>query len=224
MNDAADVSPERLNRFFTKQKDGYRVRRELREMILFANHNLLKDPAFSQLDLVTCRNLLIYFNGAGTGESFGNISFCVKAERLSFSRLSESIDGAGDLYSSFNREERIFQARQTAPRIVYPVPDLSPSLRYDQNILPANGETAKTQSSERISYGELHGRILEQFAPPSIVVNEDYDIVHVSPNAGRFLQIAGGEISRNLFKLIRPELRLPVSDRRLSSRRQTDEC
>ena len=62
LNDAADVSPERLHRFFTQEKNGYRVRRELREMILFANHNLLKDPAFSQLDLVTCRNLLIYFN------------------------------------------------------------------------------------------------------------------------------------------------------------------
>ena len=62
LNDAADVSPERLNRFFTQEKNGYRVRRELREMILFANHNLLKDPPFSQLDLVTCRNLLIYFN------------------------------------------------------------------------------------------------------------------------------------------------------------------
>ena len=211
LNDAADVSPERLNRFFTKQKDGYRIKRELREMILFANHNLLKDPPFSQLDLVTCRNLLIYFNGDAQERVLETFHFALKPSGYLFLGTSESIDGAGDLYSSFNREQRIFQARQTAPRILYPVPDLSPSLRYDNAPKPTIEETAKTLSTERISYGELHGRILEQFAPPSIIINEDYDIVHISETAGHFLQFAGGEISRNLFKLIHPELRLPVS-------------
>ena len=76
--------------------------------------------------------------------------------------------------------------------------------------LPQHREI-ENRANERISYGDLHGRILEQFAPPSIIVNERYDIVHVSPNAGRFLQISG-ELSPNLFKLIQPELRLPVSN------------
>ena len=143
LNDAADVSPERLRRFFTNEKDGYRIKRELREMILFANHNLLKDPPFSNLDLVTCRNLLIYFNREAQERVLETFHFALKAERLSFSRHIESIDGAGDLYSSFNREQRIFQSRQTAPRIFYPVPDLSPSLRFDQNVLPSFDETAK---------------------------------------------------------------------------------
>ena len=211
LNDAADVSPERLNRFFTKQKNGYRIKRELREMILFANHNLLKDPPFSQLDLVTCRNLLIYFNGDAQERVLETFHFALKPSGYLFLGTSESIDGAGDLYSLFNREQRIFQSRQTAPRILYPVPDLSPSLRYDNALKPPVEETAKTRPTERISYGELHLRMLEQFAPPSIVVSEDYDIVHISETAGRFLQVAGGEISRNLFKLIHPELRLTVS-------------
>ena len=133
LNDAADVSPERLNRFFTQEKNGYRVRRELREMILFANHNLLKDPPFSQLDLVTCRNLLIYFNQTAQERVLETFHFALKPSGFLFLGRSESIDGAGDLYSAFNREERIFQSRQTAPRIVYPVPDLSPSLRFDQS-------------------------------------------------------------------------------------------
>src|ERR1043165_4945444 len=62
LNDAADVSPERLRRFFTKEHDEYRIRREIREMILFAQHNLIKDPPFSHIDLLSCRNLLIYLN------------------------------------------------------------------------------------------------------------------------------------------------------------------
>ncbi|MEO6589115.1 MAG: CheR family methyltransferase, partial [Pyrinomonadaceae bacterium] len=209
LNDAADVSPERLKRFFTQKKHGFRVRRELREMILFANHNLLKDPPFSRLDLAACRNLLIYFNRTAQERVLETFHFALKPNGYLFLGTSESIDGAGDLYSSFNREERIFCSRQTSPRIAYPVPDLSLSLRYDK--LPnaeRHGEENKT--SERVSYGDLHGRILEQFAPPSIVVNAQYDIVHVSENAGRFLQISG-ELSPNLFKLIQPELRLPVS-------------
>ena len=211
LNDAADVSPDRLRRFFTVEKGGYRVRRELREMILFANHNLLKDPPFSQLDLVTCRNLLIYFNSQAQERVLETFHFALKPAGYLFLGSSESINGASDLFSAFNREQRIFQARQTAPRIAYPVPDLSPSLRFDQ--LPASAETQKDENPkfERISYGELHGQILEQLTPPSMIVNEDYDIVHVSPNAGRFLQIAGGEMTKNLFKLIHPELRLPVT-------------
>ena len=211
LNDAADVSSDRLRRFFTTEKSGYRVRRELREMVLFANHNLLKDPAFSQLDLVTCRNLLIYFNGQAQERVLETFHFALKPGGYLFLGSSESIDGAGDLFSSFNREQRIFQARQTVPRVVYPVPDLSPSLRFDQLLPSAERQKIESQNFERISYGDLHGRILEQFAPPSIVVSEDYDIVHVSPNAGRFLQIAGGEITKNLFKTIHPDLRLPVT-------------
>lgn len=209
LNDAADVSPERLKRFFTQEKHGYRVRRELREMILFANHNLLKDPAFSKLDLVTCRNLLIYFNRTAQERALETFHFSLKPKGYLFLGTSESIDGAGDLYSSFSREQRIFQSRQTAPRIAYPVPDLSPSLRYDK--LPNTGmQKVENRPLDRISYADLHGQILEQFAPPSIIVNARYDIVHVSENAGRFLQISG-ELSPNLFKLIQPDLRLPVS-------------
>ena len=211
LNDAADVSPERLKRYFTPEKEGFRVRRELREMILFANHNLLKDPPFSQLDLVTCRNLMIYFNQTAQERVLETFHFALKPNGYLFLGSSESIDGAGDLYSAFSREQRIFQARQTSPRISYPVPDLSPSLRFDQ--LPPTNEIRESDNLllERISYGDLHGRILEQFAPPSIIVNEKFDIVHVSPKAGRFLQISG-EVSGNLFKLIRPDLRLAVSN------------
>ena len=201
----------RLRRFFNAEKDGYRIRRELREMILFANHNLLKDPPFSRLDLVTCRNLLIYFNRTAQERAMETFHFALKPGGYLFLGSSESIDGAGDLYAPVNREQRIFQARATQPRFSYPVPDLSPSLRFD-SLPPAVTTLQETPNLplERISYGDLHGRILEQFAPPSIVVNEQFDIVHVSPNAGRFFEISG-EPSQNLFQLIRPDLRLAVS-------------
>ena len=206
---AADVSPERLRRFFTKEKGGYRVRRELREMILFAKHNLLKDPPFSRLDLATCRNLLIYFNSAAQERAMETFHFSLNPGGYLFLGTSESVDGAGDLYAPVNREQRIFQSRQTTPRISYPVPDSPPSFSFDLSPPKANREMQR-DAPERISYGELHGRLLEEYAPPSIVVNERFDIVHVSPNAGRYLRISG-EVSQNLFKLIRADLRIELS-------------
>ncbi len=84
INDAADVSPERLHRFFIKERNEYRVRREIRETVLFARHNAIKDPPFSHLDLVSCRNLLIYLNQVRPGAPDGNLSFCIGVWRLSY--------------------------------------------------------------------------------------------------------------------------------------------
>ena len=104
LNDAADVSPERLRRFFTVEAGGYRVRRELREMILFANHNVLKDPPFSRLDLVTCRNMLIYLNQAAQNRVMETFHFALNPGGFLFLGSSESADGANDLYVSVSKE------------------------------------------------------------------------------------------------------------------------
>ncbi len=210
LNDAADVSPERLNRFFIHERNGFRIRRELREMILFANHNLLKDPPFSHLDLVTCRNLLIYFNRTAQERVMETFHFALNPNGYLFLGSSESIDGAGDLFDTTNREERVFKSRQVVPRVSYPLPDLSPSFRFSEPPRSITQITEDRPMKEPISYGDLHHQLLEQYAPPSIIVNEKFDVVHVSESAGRYLQIAG-EVSNNIFKLLHPELRLNVS-------------
>jgi two-component system, chemotaxis family, CheB/CheR fusion protein len=210
IKDAADVSPERLQRFFTKEGENYRVRRELREMILFAQHNILKDPPFSHLDLVTCRNMLIYFNHTAQERVMETAHFALNPGGFLFIGASESVDGASDLYAPVNKELRIYQSRQAAARL-YPVPDAAPSLRLESR-RPTVAEIGQpdTHVLERITFGDLHQQLLEQYAPPSVLVNEEYDIVHLSERAGRYMQIAGGEPSNNLLKLIRPELRLEL--------------
>jgi two-component system CheB/CheR fusion protein len=208
LNDAADVSPDRLRRFFMKEGDGYRVRKELREMVLFARHNLMKDPPFSHLDLVSCRNLLIYLNRIAQQRVLGIVHFAVNPGRYLFLGSSESVDGAGDLFVSVDRDAHLFQSRAAAARAGLPIRDLSVGA-------PAHaGPTARRGADEpmldRQSFGDLHHRLLEQYAPPSIVVNEEHEIVHISGRAGRYLQFAGGEPSHNLLKAIRPELRLDL--------------
>jgi PAS domain S-box-containing protein len=208
LNDAADVSPDRLRRFFTRDGDSYRVRREIREMILFANHNFLKDPPFSKLDLVTCRNVLIYLNSTAQERVIETFHFALKPKSFLFLGTSESVDGASDLFAIHSREHHIFQTREIAPRS-YPVPDAVPRLLSSKTELLQKMDGNENRS-QRISFGELHQRLLEQYAPPSVVINQEYEIVHMTERAGRFLEFAGGEPTQNLLKLVRPEIRLEL--------------
>jgi len=209
INDAADVSPERLRRFFTRDGDEYRVRREIREMVLFARHNVLKDPPFSQLDLVTCRNMLIYLNQTAQERAMETFHFALKPGAYLLLGMSETVDGSSDLYVSISRENHLYQSRQVSSRS-YPVPETIPQFIPEKRSIAQPVHELEVRSGSRMSYGDLHQQLLEQYAPPSIIVNEEYEILHLTERAGRFLHIAGGEPSKNLLKLIRPELRLEL--------------
>ncbi|PRY25885.1 two-component system CheB/CheR fusion protein [Spirosoma oryzae] len=209
INDAADVSPERLRRFFTLEGEQYRIRREIREMVLFAYHNVLKDPPFSRLNLVSCRNLLIYLNQTAQQRVLETIHFALNPGGYLLLGLSETTDGTSDLFAPVNREQHLFQSR-SVPTRSFPVPESSALLASQRETAPEPAPRVDERPNARLSYGELHQRLLEQYAPPSIIVNDEYDILHVSERAGRYLQIGGGEPSKNLLKLIRPELRLEL--------------
>ena len=208
LNDAADVSPDRLQRFFVEEDDGYRIRRELRETILFAQHNALRDPPFAHLDLVSCRNLLIYLNRAAQRRLLEVLHFALSPGGYLFLGASESVESAGDLFIPVDREAHLFQSRPVPPRL--PIPLGQPMTRRDDDGMHTPRPGVARPAGERLSYGDLHLRMLERYAAPSIVVNESYDVVHVSENAGQFLHQPGGELSHNILSLIRPELRLDL--------------
>ncbi|HEV2912213.1 MAG TPA: PAS domain S-box protein [Pyrinomonadaceae bacterium] len=207
--DVADISPERLRRFFTKEIGGYRVRHELREVVLFAHHNLIKDPPFSHLDLASCRNLLIYLNRAAQERVMQVLHFALNPGGFLFLGTSESVDGSTDLFLTIDKEAHIYQSRAVAARLALPIPDLSVA-GHIADLRRRDERVRETRALERISYADLHQRLVEQYAPPSVVVNEEYDIVHLSERAGRYMQVAGGEPSHNLLKIVRPEIRMEL--------------
>ena len=206
--EVADVSPERLRRFFNREADGYRVRRELRELILFAVHNVIKDPPFSHLDLISCRNLLIYLNRTAQTRVMEIFHFALNPGGHLFLGAAESAEGLTDLFSTFDKDNHIYRSRPVGPR-PFPLPELGfqPPLGL---IADKKKRPHEYQALERLSYGDLHQRLLEQYGPPSLIVNEQYDIVHLSNRAGPYLQLSGGEPSHNLLKLVREELRLSL--------------
>src|SRR5215813_7531926 len=189
--EVADVSAERLRRFFNREAEGYRVRRELRESILFAVHNVIKDPPFSHLDLVSCRNLLIYLNRTAQGRVLEILHFALNPGGHLFLGASESIEGAGDLFSTVDKEHHIFRSRTVPPR-AFPVPEIT--LRPPLAAMADKEKTPEEKRAiERLSYADLHQRLLEQYGPPSVIVTEEYDVVHLSDRAGRYMQVSGGE-------------------------------
>jgi two-component system CheB/CheR fusion protein len=206
--DVADVSPERLRRFFSREAGGYRVRRDLRETVLFAHHNVLKDPPFSHLDLVCCRNLLIYLNRPAQERLIHTFHFALRPGGYLFLGTSESPDGGGELFVTVDKTAHIYEGRTVLP--TKPLPPVSdPAAVALRNPLLVS-DRPHVRPSERVSSGDLHLRMLEQFAPPSIVVSDDYQIVHISESAGQYLQMAGGEPSRDVLRLVRPELRMEL--------------
>jgi two-component system CheB/CheR fusion protein len=230
----ADVSEDRLRRFFLKEHRGYRVRRELREMVLFAVHDVLRDSPFSRLDLVTCRNLLIYLTREAQNRVFETLHFSLLANAKLMVGSSESIDEGSPLFHILDKKHRIYAQRPTT-RTGLPMPQAAATLSraletqyatrngpvtagaaFDiqhtfTTQAPAPAPAQRSRDSARNGpWGDVHLQLLERLAPPSLLVDGEYDIVHLSPSAGRFLQLAGGEPSRNLLRAVQPELRIDL--------------
>jgi two-component system CheB/CheR fusion protein len=200
--DVVDVTPMRLQRFFQREADGFRVRRELRELVLFARHNVIKDPPFSHLDLVSCRNLLIYLNRPVQERLIETFHFALRPGGFLFLGTSESADTPADLFAVFDKEAHIFESRSISSRPTLPLVTERhmPALAFPSSPEPR-------QQADRISPGELHLRLLEQFAAPSLVVNEEYTLLHASEHAAALLQLGGGEPTRDVLKLAHTDLR-----------------
>ena len=216
---AADVSEERLRRFFTKEHGGYRIKGEVREIVLFALHDLLKDSPFSRLDLVTCRNLLIYLNRDAQTRALEIFHFALRAEGTLFLGSSESVDEDSTLFAVLDKKRRIYFRRTgERGRLAFlagrsPVPRPLPA--DFSGAAPGPSALASTPlpaaaTAEAASWSDLHYEFIEQLAPPSVLVNLDHQIVHVSEHAGRYLTIGGGEPTLNLLRLVHPMLRIEL--------------
>ena len=224
----ADVSEERLRRFFSKEHRGYRVRRALRERVLFAMHDLLKDAPFSRLDLVSCRNLLIYLARDAQTRALETFHFALRPKALLFLGSSESIDEDSPVFRPVDIKHRLYvQTPTLRAGLAAPVGPSTLARAFqaqqraqgaavvhgealDQQAMLAAKHEAELRETQTLSWEELHFKLIERFAPPSLIVDRDYEILHVSENAGRFLHFHGGEPSRNLIHVVHPMLRVEL--------------
>jgi two-component system CheB/CheR fusion protein len=209
-----DVSAERLREFFVADGDRYQLKKEVRDKVLFAAHNVLRDPPFSKVDLISCRNLLIYLNREMQERTLEIFHFALRAEGYLFLGASESAEIVPALFTQIDPKRRVYRRRVAIGQQGIP-----PNLGKWQ-VKPPPFPSAS--SGNPVSAGRLHEEIVEQFAAPSVLINEDYDLVHMSAHAGRYLRVSGGEPTRNLLKLVHPDLRLDLGAALLEARNHAD--
>jgi two-component system CheB/CheR fusion protein len=205
---ARQVSPERLARWFVKEGATYCVAKELREMCIFSPHNLIKDAPFSRIDLLSCRNLLIYLNSELQDRVIPIFHFSLKSGGFLFLGPAENVTRHQKLFAPIDRRNRIFRRLDTATRVL---PDFPLSPRTDRP--EVGGEPAWRQEPPRTLNGRIGRRVeqvAERYAPAYLVVDENYEVLHFSGRTGRFLEPASGAASLNLLNLVHRDLRLDL--------------
>ena len=200
----SDVSAGRLRRFFTQEGGGYRIRKEVRELVVFTPHNLLADPPFSRIDLLSCRNLLIYLQRDVQREVLELFHYALNPEGFLLLGSSETVDRA-DLFQAEDKRHCLYRRRNVPTR----EPHL-PVFPLTRERFPELPERPVESHQSRTSYQTLHQELMLCHAPPSLLLNPEYEVVHLTEQAGRYLRIPGGELSHSVFQLLHPELRIEL--------------
>ena len=199
---AGDVSAERLGRFFSEDAGRYRVSQEVRQMVVFAPHNVTTDPPFTRLDILTCRNLLIYLGPALQKKLLLLFHYGLKHGGILFLGSAETIGGFGELFSPCNAKARIYRREpfETKPLDVE-FPIRIPALAVNTNASPtltmpnANLQTLADQL------------LLQKFAPAAVLTNAEGDVIFINGRTGKYLEPAAGKANWNIHVMAREGLR-----------------
>ena len=212
---ADDITPERLRRFFNEEQGGYRVCKMLREMVVFARQNLIADTPFSRMDLVSCRNLLIYLEPSLQKKAMPTFHFALKPGGFLLLGASESIGGFTDLFEPVDKKYKIYSKKPAQPlgiqlpvkgeRDEYGAPSERP-LHQPRVSEPPEGLRGEHNNVLR----EADRIALSQYAPPGVVVNEELQVLQFRGPTGAYLEPPIGKASFDLLKMAREGLMLPL--------------
>ncbi|HKW33929.1 MAG TPA: chemotaxis protein CheB [Candidatus Acidoferrum sp.] len=205
-NIQADVSPERLRRFFTKVEGGYRISKTIRDMCIFAQHNVLHDPPFSQMDLTCCRNLLIYLEPVLQNKIISLFHYATRHGGYLILGTSEGIGTSTNLFSIEDRANKIFLKKSTAVRQPVTFSLASPGDRHDQSPFGLPSKQPDTTWNYLEAQKEFDRRLLNQYAPATVFINEDLEIIHTRGSVNRYLKLAPGRASLSILKMAREGL------------------
>ena len=211
---AADVTPERLSRFFTAEPDGnaYRIHKGIRDMLVFSEQDVIKDPPFSRIDLVSCRNLLIYLGAELQKKLIPLFHYALRPGGMLFLGSSEGVGEFGDLFAVLDRKAKLYQRKEDVHgmrstalgRLLPPVPAFDAALPRD---------AAKAAFPMKLPLRELTEQtLLQQIASAGVLVNSQGDVLYLHGRTGMFLEPAPGEAGvNNIVKMAREGLRPGLS-------------
>ncbi|MEI7841914.1 MAG: EAL domain-containing protein [Gallionellaceae bacterium] len=201
----AEVSAETTSRYFSKRADLYEIARPIRDMVVFARQDLVLDPPFLRLDLVSCRNLLIYFQPLLQTRVLSIFHFALRPSAYLFLGKSESIVHQENLFSPVSKEARIFKRVATKDQII-PIPLYS----SQDSSAGAKQPITIAERTQRKHESKLQKALSEIYAPPSVLINKELDVVEIHGDMQTFLQFPSGKFEMNLAQLLRREWRTEV--------------
>ena len=202
-NIAQDISPERLRRFFVKEEAGYRVKKEVREMVVFAVQNVIKDPPFTKLDLLSCRNLMIYLEPVLQNRIIPAFHYSLKSGGVLLVSPSESIGNHTELFEPINRKWKLYRATHSAASSRKL---LQSGLSWATSGINKIPEVAVKKPRDT-NFSELAKRMLLQlYAPASVVTDLQGNILYVHGETGRYLRPAPGQATLNVIEMAREGL------------------
>jgi chemotaxis methyl-accepting protein methylase/flagellar motor protein MotB len=204
-NIAADVSPERLKRFFIKEENGYRVGKEIREMVTFATQNIIMDPPFTKLDILICRNLLIYLTPELQKKLLPLFHYSLTPGGCLFLGSAETISTFTDLFTPLDIKMRLFRRQESLlaiEKLAFP-----PTFVHVMPGVPKELEMLQPAANLQTLADQL---LLQHFAPPAVLVNAKGDIIYISGRTGKYLEPAAGKANWNIFAMAREGLRFEL--------------
>jgi len=212
-----DVSQNRLKRFFNKTDEGYRVNTEIREMIVFAQHNIVMHPPFTKLDILSCRNLLIYMDSVLQKKLISLFYYSVNPEGTMILGSSETVGTQNQYFESEDTKLKIYKRTTTALRNV--------SLDFPSSFSRANPIDTELHTTVDLSQNiEMLANqlLLQHFSPPGVLVNESGDIIYTSGRTGKYLEPSVGKANLNIFAMLREGLRkeFPAAFRKVISTKE----
>jgi len=207
-NISSEVSHKRLERFFIKVNEGYIVKKEVREMIVFAQHNLIKDAPFTRLDLLCCRNVMIYLTSELQKKIIPVFHYSLNPNGLLFLGPAESIGTFHDSFTSLDTKWKLFQRKEGA--------SLGNMLDFPFHVANQHNKSVKIQLPVKSLKSPLvetfHKVLLENFTPTSLLLNERGDILYINGKTSKFMQINSGEAVFNIHRLAREELKYALGN------------
>ena len=210
-NIASDVSPDRLSRFFTVEGDGYRVNTAIREMVVFATQNVIKDPPFTKLDILTCRNMLIYMEAELQKKVIALFHYSLNPSGIMVLGTAETLGLPNEGFTDIDSKLKIFKRNVTSTEPV--IVDFPSSFSRSKRIRPEIEPSPKTVENIQVLADQI---LFQQFAPASVMINAEGDIIYMTGHIGKYLEPVAGKANWNIYAMARTGLReaLPVALRK----------
>lgn len=205
-----DISPERLKRFFVEEEGGYRISKALREMVVFARQNIIIDPPFSRMDLISCRNLMIYLEPSLQKKLIPTFHYALKAGGFLILGASESISGFTDLFEPIDKKHKIFARKTVSTPMLYLQPTRPHTSDNPPMQPPQRSESPEALRSELNALHEADRITVSKFAPPGVLVNGELQVLQFRGPTGAYLEPPPGKASFDVLKMAREGLMLPL--------------